>query len=396
MKKSNYGYFVWIIVTLFVLYAFCLNTAAAVFAEAIKTSLHASDFGVSIAVGAFIIGFALMQIPAGYLLDKYNTRFVISGGVFMLALGNLITSLATNITMFTLANFIQGTGASFAFIAAGVVIGQWFPVRKFPILFGLTQTLSCVAAAIIHYIFSVALATYTWNQIYVVLACFGAVLLMLTMAFVKAPSSSKTKNISLGKSLSKVLANRQIILSAVVAMLSFGTLLSYASFWYLNVQKFYNIGMLDAVAISGMMFVGIGLGTPFLGWISNKYESRKVVVHVSLCLGTMLLLMCLYLPHYQTKSLEIIKLISFLAGFLLSGSMLLYTIVNEISTDTTRGVALSVTNTAVFLFNTLLMFIPYAFVSTFSATFFTYLWLLPFFVILSILLSYFIKESYKD
>lgn len=397
MKKSLYGFFVWLIVTLFVVYSFCLNTAAAVFSEPIKTSLQASNLGVSIAVGSFIIGFAFMQIPAGYLLDKYNARFVVSLGVLLLAIGNIIISVANNVVLFSISNFIQGIGASFAFIAAGIVISQWFPQKLFPVLFGLTQTLSCIAAAIIHYIFSVALSTHTWNEIYQALAVFGAILFIITLTFVKSPSNQKNiKSISLGKSLATVLKNRQIILSAIVATLSFGTLLSYASFWYLNVQKFYSIGMLDAVSISGMIFVGIGVGTPILGWLSNKLKSRKLIIHVSLCLGTMFLLMCLYLPHYQTQTLVIIKIVSFFTGFLLSGSMLFYTIVGEISTDSTRGVALSVTNTGVFLFNTLLMFIPYMFITTLSSTFFTYLWLLPFFVILSILLTYFLKESYSE
>ena len=66
MKKMQ-GALVWFIVTLYVLYAFCLNTAAGVFAEPIKLSLHASNVGVSIAEGTFILGFALLQIPAGYL-----------------------------------------------------------------------------------------------------------------------------------------------------------------------------------------------------------------------------------------------------------------------------------------------------------------------------------------
>jgi MFS family permease len=77
-----YGLIVWFIATLFVVYSFCLNTASAVFSEAIRTSLQASSVGVSIASGAFILGFACMQIPAGYLLDRYNARFVVSGGVF--------------------------------------------------------------------------------------------------------------------------------------------------------------------------------------------------------------------------------------------------------------------------------------------------------------------------
>lgn len=395
MTKAIYGSLVWFIVTLFVVYSFCLNTAAAVFSEAIKNSLHVSNLGVSIAVGAFIVGFALMQIPAGYLLDKYNARFVVSSGILLLILGNIIISFSNNVVLFSLSNLIQGMGASFAFISAGVVISQWFSAKFFPILFGLTQTLSCILAAVIHYIFTVALTTHTWNEIYQSLSIFGAVLFFLTLILVKSPADfQRTEILSLKKSLGLVLKNRQIDLCVITATASFGTLLAYASFWYLNIQKFYAVQMLDAVVISGMIFVGIGIGTPILGWLSNRVKSRKLIIHTTLCLGTMLLLMCLYLPHYQIQTLIIIKVVSFLTGFLLSGSMLFYTVVSEISTNSTRGVALSVTNTGVFLFNSLLMFIPYLFVTQISSMFFTYLWILPFCIIISILLTYFVKESY--
>jgi len=396
MKITPYGCFVWFIATLFVVYSFCLNTAAAVFSEAIKTSLQVSNMEVSIAVGAFIVGFALMQIPAGYLLDKYNARFVVSSGVLLLALGNILISFADNIVLFSLANLVQGIGASFAFIAAGIVISQWFSFQLFPILFGLTQTLSCILAAIIHYIFTVELANHTWNEIYQILAVFGILLFILSLILVKSPAGFKRpKALSLVASLKQDFANNQIILCTLAATTSFGTLLAYAGFWYLNVQKFYAVGILDAVAISGMIFIGIGIGTPLLGWLSNRLQSRKAVLHVTLCLGAMFLLMCLYLPHYQVNTLFIIKTISLLTGFLLSGSMLFYTVVSEISSNSTRGVALSVTNTGVFLFNTLLMFIPYFFITNMSTLFFTYLWILPFFIIIAILLNYFINESYK-
>jgi len=395
--KNLYGILVWFLVTLFVVYAFCLNTAAAVFSGPIQTTLHASNLDVSIAVGVFIVGFALMQIPAGYLLDKYNARVVVSCGVLILAIGNMLTSFANNIVLFSLSNFIQGLGASFAFIAAGVIISQWFSQRLFPILFGLTQTISCILASVIHYVFSVSLATHTWNEIYWILAILGLILFVLILIFVQSPSNyDRAKNVSLKQSLFSVIKNRQIMLCALAATTSFGTLLAYAGFWYLNVQKFYSIQTLDAVVISGTMFAGIGIGTPFLGWISNCLKSRKSVIHVTLCLGTMALLMCLYLPHYQVDALLIINIISFLTGFLLSGSMLFYTVVSEISTNSTRGVALSITNTGVFLFNTLLLFLPYLFVTSTSHTYFTYLWILPFSLIVSILFNYFICESYKN
>ncbi|WP_412754198.1 MFS transporter [Legionella donaldsonii] len=392
--QKYYGYIVWFVVTLFVVYSFCLNTASAVFAESIKASLYTSNLGVSIASGAFILGFACMQIPAGYLLDKWNARLVVSSGVCLLAIGNIIISLAGTLTVYALANFLQGIGASFAFVAAAVLIARWFAAEKFPILFGFTQTLSCICAAIIHYYFTLALISYSWNDLYYGLAGFGFILLLLTLLLLKSPSGYKQEaTLSLKQSLAVVLNNRQILLSAIAAATSFGVLLAYAGLWYLRVQSYYAVDNLQAVIIGGMIFWGTGIGTPLWGYLSNKIKSRVMIIHVTLCVGTMLLLLGLYLPHFNINTLVISKIVSFFIGFFLSGSMLFFTIVSEISTALTRGVAVSVLNTAVFLFNTLLLFIPFLFLTVFSTDFFTYLWVLPFFLLLAILLVYFVKDS---
>jgi len=396
MQSKIYGSLVWFIATLFVIYSFCLNTAAAVFADAIKTTLHANNFDVSLATGAFILGFACMQIPAGYLLDKFNARFVVSTGVFLLALGNAIASFSTHLIIFALANILQGVGASFAFIAAAILISQWFPGKIFPILFGLTQMISCISAGIIHYYFTVLLQTHTWNEVYQGLALFGCVLFVLTLLLVKTPLSYKRpESISLKDSLAAVLENKQIWLCTIAAAASFGVLLAYASVWYLQPETYYAVKNLDAVIIGGMIFFGIGVGTPLLGWFSNLVKSRIMVIHLTLVLGTMALLLGIYLPHFNIDTLLIIKFISFCIGFLLSGSMLFYTIVSEISPDNTRGVAISFLNTAVFLFNTLMLFVPYLFVTSVSKDFFTYLWIFPFCTLISVLLLYFIKDSYR-
>lgn len=392
--QKYYGYIVWFVVTLFVVYSFCLNTASAVFAESIKASLHTSNLGVSIASGAFILGFACMQIPAGYLLDKWNARLVVSSGVCLLAIGNIIISLAGTLTVYALANFLQGLGAAFGFVAAAVLIARWFTAEKFPILFGFTQTLSCICAAIIHYYFTLALITHSWNDLYYGLAGFGFILLLLTLLLLKSPSGYKQETtLSLKQSLAVVLNNRQILLSAIAAATSFGVLLAYAGLWYLRVQSYYAVDNLQAVIIGGMIFWGTGIGTPLWGYLSNKIKSRVMIIHVTLCVGTMLLLLGLYLPHFNINTLVISKVVSFFIGFFLSGSMLFFTIVSEISTALTRGVAVSVLNTAVFLFNTLLLFIPFLFLTVFSTDFFTYLWVLPFFLLLAILLVYFVKDS---
>jgi MFS family permease len=395
--RNAYGILVWFLATLFVVYSFCLNTASAVFSEAIKASLHANDLYVALASGAFILGFACMQIPAGYLLDKFNARYIVSSGVVILAAGNILISFSNNLIVYTFSNFIQGIGASFAFIAAAVLISQWFSEKLFPIMFGLTQTLSCMMAGIIHYYFTIMLITHSWNVIYQYLAVFGFSLFILTLLFVRTPPDYKrTESLTLKESLVIVLGNKQIWLCSITAATSFGVLLAYAGFWYMQVQTYYEVENLQAVIISGMIFFGIGVGTPLLGWLSNYVKSRIMIIHTTLCIGGMILLLGIYLPHFDVDTLIVIKIVSFMIGFFLSGSMLFYTMISELSSENTRGVAISVLNTAVFLFNSILLFLPYFFFTIISKDFFTYLWIMPFFVMLSLLLLYFIKDTYPS
>lgn len=396
MKKNIMGLFIWFIVTLFVVYAFFLNTAGAVFADAIKDYMHLSDTGAAFAVGSFVLGFACMQIPAGYLLDRFSIRMVASGGVFLLALGNFTLSFSSSLSLFALSNFVQGLGASFAFIAVGKLIGEWFAPKLFPILFGLTQTISCLLTAYIHYFLVEALQIVTWQSIYQKLSLFGFVLFIFMVIFVKSPAGSTVKKtLSFGKSMVAVLGNRQIWLCALAGATSFGVLAAYGSFWYMNVEKFFGVDIPNSLIISGMIFVGIGIGTPFLGWLSNKVKSRNLIIHLSVVLGAIFLLMGLYFPHFNLDSYLPIEFISFCIGFFLSGSMLYYTSISEISSSNTRAVALGLINTSVFVFNTLLLFLPRVFMIKATDSYFTFLWVLPACVLISILLSYFVKETFS-
>lgn len=394
--KLFYGSSVWLIVTAYVTYAFCLNTAAAVFADSVKISLHLTDTSTTIAMGSFILGFALMQIPAGYLLDKYSARIIVNVGIFLLAMGNFLISYAHNLILFTIANFIQGVGGSFAFIAAALLISQWFESNSFPILFGLTQMVSCLLTGVLHYFLVQKLKIMTWSAVYMHLAVIGFCLLILGLLFIKNPNDYKREaTISFKSALGSVVDNSQIWICLISTATSLGVLMAYSSFWYQSIQNYYGVSIDDALTISAMIFFGLGIGTPILGWISNLLKSRVNVIHTALALGNIMLILAIYLPHFNTKSLILIKTVSFCVGFFLSGSMLLYTVVNEITSSATRGLAISAVNTGAFLYNTIMMFIPYLFITTSQTTFFTYLWVLPLNIMIAILFVFFIKDSYR-
>lgn len=72
---------------------------------------------VGLAVGAYGLSQALLQIPAGMLSDRIGRKPVIVGGLLIFALGSVIAALADNIHLIILGRAIQGSGA----IAAAVM-----------------------------------------------------------------------------------------------------------------------------------------------------------------------------------------------------------------------------------------------------------------------------------
>ncbi|MBI4665908.1 MAG: MFS transporter [Nitrospinae bacterium] len=130
-----------------------------------------------VAFGIYGLTQAFLQIPFGFMSDKYGRRPVVAGGLFVFGVGSVIAAITTNIYILIAARFLQGAGAvasaCFAWIAdlteesrrntamgfmgmsvgmgvvGGMVLGPilaaWWGV---PFLFWLSAILSAVAITI--------------------------------------------------------------------------------------------------------------------------------------------------------------------------------------------------------------------------------------------------------
>ncbi|WP_133405573.1 MFS transporter [Parashewanella tropica] len=76
-----------------------------------------SPFLVGVAIGAYGLTQALLQIPMGILSDKFGRKPVIIGGLILFAIGSLVAASATSIYMVIVGRALQGMGA----IAAAVL-----------------------------------------------------------------------------------------------------------------------------------------------------------------------------------------------------------------------------------------------------------------------------------
>src|SRR5690554_1685989 len=97
---------------------FLLTPVFAVAAQAIPGGNDATRVGL--ALGAYGLTQAVMQIPLGMASDKYGRRAVIVFGMVLFVVGGVICALASNVDWIIVGRTLQGLGAVSAAITAWV------------------------------------------------------------------------------------------------------------------------------------------------------------------------------------------------------------------------------------------------------------------------------------
>ncbi|MCF6434826.1 MULTISPECIES: MFS transporter [Pseudoalteromonas] len=87
---------------------FMLMPVLAIYGQSLE---HVSPMWIGLAIGAYGLTQALLQIPMGWLSDKFGRKPVIIFGLMIFALGSVIAALADSIYWVTVGRALQGMGA---------------------------------------------------------------------------------------------------------------------------------------------------------------------------------------------------------------------------------------------------------------------------------------------
>ena len=92
MKKKEIpalAIFMWILATLFFFYEYFLRVLPATIAKDIISSMHISIEEFALIGSGYYITYALMQLPVGFLLDRFNFKLTMFLAAFSCSLGAL-------------------------------------------------------------------------------------------------------------------------------------------------------------------------------------------------------------------------------------------------------------------------------------------------------------------
>ncbi len=95
-------------------------------APLIKDELNISGSQLGTLLAGFFYTYTLLQIPAGWLVDRFDAKWVFGLGFFIWSVSTAVTGLVHGFVALLIARVVLGIGESVAFPAYGKIIGTHF------------------------------------------------------------------------------------------------------------------------------------------------------------------------------------------------------------------------------------------------------------------------------
>ncbi|WP_396909294.1 nitrate/nitrite transporter [Mycolicibacterium sp.] len=129
--------------------------------------------------------FAIAQIPAGLLVDRYGPRAMLVANAALLAGGQFLLATATTMPIAIVARVLVGTGDAIVFAATLALIPRWFAARRVPLMTQLT-TIMGQLGQILSAVPFVALLRHTgWSAAFLSVGAASALVGVLAFAVVR-------------------------------------------------------------------------------------------------------------------------------------------------------------------------------------------------------------------
>ena len=147
----------------------CISAAAA----DIKRDLAISDQMMGHIFAVFAIGYALCQIPAGWMADRYGARRALTWVVGAWSVFTAATGLAFNAASLLVIRFLFGVGESGAFPGATRALYAWLPARERGIAQGVFHSGARVGAAFSLLLLPWLIAAIGWRWMFLIAGASG-------------------------------------------------------------------------------------------------------------------------------------------------------------------------------------------------------------------------------
>jgi sugar phosphate permease len=336
------------------------RVSTAVLADTLAAVFETTGAQLGLLHSAFFYVYAPMQVFAGVFADRLGTRRVATVGTAVMGVGVVWFALSGSYVEGFLARVLVGLGGSVVYIATLRYCANWFRADEFATLTGLTLSASAVGGLLAAWPLAVLIGTVDWRTALVGVGVAGLVATFLVALTVRdtperagmapiegAPRADDQSLSEVLKGVRHVARERTTWLLGVMLFFATGINFTVMGLWAVPyIVQSYGVSVQTASVYTLVGNAGLVVGSPVLGWLSDRLERRTGLILASavvylLAYGSIVVL--------GTPPLWYVGGVFFLVMFLLGGFTLSYTVIKERHPAERSGTATGTVNGMAFL-----------------------------------------------
>ena len=321
-------------------------------------TITASTLGNLAAIYPYV--FVVMALGAGTLVETLGPKRTLALGGVAMAVGAALFGLAPTFSAAYAGRLLVAVGASVTFISWLTLAAAWFRPAEFATVTGWTQLVANLGALAASSPLALVVEAFGWRLAFVAVGAASLLVGILALLLVRDRPDASHETVgraapgaSLGaviRAIPAVVSNRRTWPPALAGGLLYGALIAFQGLWavpYLTqVHGFGRVGAANTVAL---LAVGMGLGAPVIGWLSDSVLARR---RLPMATAMGLFAACwlpLAAPGFPRLDPAWFSVLFFVMGFASAGLVLMWASVREVNDPSRVGLAISLCNIPVFL-----------------------------------------------
>lgn len=341
------SWLIWFTAGLFYLFEFIHRIIVSVMVPELSKTFKVGSAMLSSLSAAYFFAYALAQVPVGMLIDRYGTRILLTFACLAITLSSFAFAYTESLLLANYCRIIIGLGSAFAFVGCLKLAATWFPAHRFAFIVGLTNLLGVIGAIIGGAPTAYAVQEYGWRNIMYVSGFIGLLLSLLLWNVVRDTNkdrhahkhSNKIKPLT---SLREVMQSRKTWIIALFAGCMVAPIVTYSELWGVTVLgHVYQLDRESAANVISLTFIGIAIGGPTIGWLSDHYRNRTYFMGMGVVGALVSICLILFGPIMPIRLLMLLHIIF---GFFTSSMLLCFTLNSEETKPKVRATTVAFTN----------------------------------------------------
>ena len=362
----------WSAASLFLIYQIMLQNSFSSMQGDIGHDLKLTAADISLVASIFFLTYALMQIPAGVLIDRFGSGWVIPPAILLVGVGTYVLSTSETLSEAVAGRLLMGAAGSFSFLGVTAITNRRISARRIGMATGLIDFAFSLGAAIAA--ISTLRLLLVFNEDWRLLLQYASYL-SIPLAVIcwfcigrgedSAPRRSDDPA-SFWNDLRTTLFNQRIIKIGLIYGGFIGPLLGLSGLWNVQLQEAFHRSRSDASLFTTCMLIGIMIGAPLFGGLADRAGRYIPFLAGGLFLSATMIYPLIFISTVGPSWLVIG--VFFLLGIGLSPGVLCFPLACREVDRRTAGMASALVNCIGLVTAGLFQFLPGEFITGVKAT----------------------------